>query len=86
MGRGFVLDSTGRWTDVNHTAGARVLSIAPFSPAYFALLRAVPALQEAFALGERVLVAGKGMDLEISATGRTSLSEAEVGEVVRGIG
>ena len=86
LGRSFVLDSAGRWTDVNHTAGARVLTIAPFSPAYFALLREIPALQEAFALGERVLVAGKGMAVEVAAGGRASLSEGEVREIARGMG
>ena len=85
MGRGFVLDSTGRWTDVNHAAGARVLSIAPFSPAYFALLREIPALQEAFALGERVLVAGKGLSVATAGDGRTSLTGMEVGEVRRAL-
>lgn len=78
MGRTFALDSAGRWTDVNHVAGKRVLTIAPFSPAYFAAVRAVPALQEAFALGERVLVAARTLAVEVAEGGQERLTQEEL--------
>lgn len=85
MSRSFVLDANGRWTDVTHDASVRAVQVAPFSPAYFALLRAMPELQEAFALGESILIAGRGVALELSASGQSELSASEIGRVVAGL-
>ena len=82
MSRSFVREATGRWTDARFVTGVRTVRVAPFSAAYFALLRELPALQEALSLGEKVLVAGRGLALEIDEGGQESLSEAEVREIV----
>src|SRR5260370_35097381 len=55
-GRLFILrDSV--WTDLGFKDGQRVVKVAPFSEAYFALLRALPELTKAATLGAKVLVA-----------------------------
>ncbi|HEV8381294.1 MAG TPA: VIT domain-containing protein, partial [Gemmatimonadales bacterium] len=55
-GRLFIMrDST--WTDLGHGDSLHVVSIAPYSEAYFAVLKALPDLREAAALEPGVLVA-----------------------------
>lgn len=82
MSRTFVREASGRWTDVTHKAGVRVISIAPYSAAYFALLRELPALQDVFTLGESVLVAGRGVAVEIVESGVSTIGDAELREIV----
>ena len=54
--RTFVMrDST--WTDVRSAEGLRVVKVQAYSEAYFALIRELPDLGEALALGDRVVVA-----------------------------
>lgn len=91
MGRRFVRDADGRWTDAAHAAGKRIVRVAPYSEAYFALLREMPVLQEAFALGDRVLIAGEKVSLEVAAEGERRLGAAVLRELVadcglRGVG
>jgi Ca-activated chloride channel family protein len=67
-GRLFILrDSV--WTDLGHKDGQRVVKVAPFSDAYFALLRALPELVKPATLGGKVLVAGSGVSVEIAPEG-----------------
>jgi Ca-activated chloride channel family protein len=79
--RTFVLrDSV--WTDARFEEGVRVVSIKPYSDAYFAVVRALPELKEAFALGERVLVRGSKVAIAVSPTGVERLSDAELQALV----
>lgn len=55
-GRTFTRTGAG-WTDSRYRPGMRTLRIRAMSAAYFALLRARPAIASALALGERVTVA-----------------------------
>jgi Ca-activated chloride channel family protein len=82
-GRIFTLRS-GVWTDVTQRDTVRVLTVAPFSAAYFAVTRALPDLAPSLAVGESVLVAGRHASLQVAPGGREKLSEAEVREFVRG--
>lgn len=70
-GRMFTLRG-GVWTDVNHADSLRVITIAPFSRAYFEVVAARPALREALAIGTPVLVAGKRVSLKVADGGTTS--------------
>ena len=80
-GRLFIMrDST--WTDLGHGDSLRVVSIAPYSAAYFALLKALPDLREAAAL-ERVLVAGRRASIKIDAHGKTRWNPGELERLVR---
>lgn len=73
----------GVWTDVAHTDTLRVTTIAPFSPAYFALTRALPELAPSLQLDTPVLVAGRQASIKVEAGGLEKLSDAEVRDLVR---
>ncbi|MCZ7678498.1 MAG: VIT domain-containing protein [Sandaracinaceae bacterium] len=77
-GRAFQLVS-GAWVDSRYRREMRTLRVRTASPAYFALLRARPALRRALALGARVTVAiddRRAVVVEPSAP--AELGEAEV--------
>jgi Ca-activated chloride channel family protein len=73
----------GRWTDSRVRDSVRTVTVVPFSPAYFALLRALPELQPMFALGDRVSVGGRQIVLMLDAKGVTQLDAAAVAAVIR---
>jgi Ca-activated chloride channel family protein len=79
-GRLFV-QRDGVWTDLRHADSLRIVPVAPFSDAYFALLRACPELAQPAALAP-VLVAGRRVSIKIAAGGRESLEPAEVTRLV----
>jgi len=74
-------DST--WTDLAHRDSLRVVTVEPFSDAYFALLLALPELRGPAALGSSVLVAGRRVSLKIAARGKTTWTDGELATVVR---
>lgn len=71
------------WTDIAHGDSLRVVAVAPFSDAYFALLRALPELSRPAALGSAVLVAGRRASIKIEAGGKTNWTEGELDQLVR---
>ncbi len=81
-GRVFALDQ-GVWTDLNRADSLRVLTVAPFSPAYFAVLRALPEIGPSLTVGDAVLVAGQRASLKVAAGGRDRLDPAELQVFVR---
>jgi hypothetical protein len=83
VGRTFTLQN-GEWQDAA-TGGSttRVVRVAPFSPAYFLLLDRLPALKEAFALGERVSVQGRAVRLVLNVAGDSTLTPGAVDAIVR---
>jgi hypothetical protein len=70
----------GVWTDVGHRDSLKLTTIAPFSAAYFALVRARPALRSALAVGTPVLIAGRRVSLKVADGG---LSEWTAGALER---
>jgi hypothetical protein len=81
-GRMFVLrDST--WTDIAHGDSLRVVRVAAFSDAYFALLRALPELARAATLEPAVLVAGRRASIKIETGGKTAWTDGELAALVR---
>lgn len=74
------------WTDTRYkpAASVRVVRVQAFSDAYFALARAVPDLRDAFAAGDRVLVAGRSIAVEVTPTGVATLADADVAAVRAG--
>src|SRR5439155_867671 len=58
------------WTDIAHGASLRVVRVAAFSDAYFALLRALPELAQPAAPEPAVLVAGRRARIQIEAGGQ----------------
>lgn len=80
-GRLFILrDSV--WTDLGYKDGQRVVKVAPFSEAYFALLRALPELAKPATLGGKVLVAGSGVSVEIAPEGLESWAPGQLTALV----
>ena len=66
------------WTDLSFKDSMRKVKIRAYSSAYFAILDALPELREALALGDRVVVAGKEIAIEIAPTGVEKLSDREI--------
>ncbi|HEY6210397.1 MAG TPA: hypothetical protein VIW28_15155, partial [Gemmatimonadales bacterium] len=61
----------------------QVVTVAPFSDAYFALLRALPELLKPATLEPAVLVAGRRVSIKIGAGGRESWAGDELERLVR---
>ena len=81
-GRLFILrDST--WTDLGHGDSLNVITVAPYSDAYFALLHALPDLTPAAGLGPSVLVAGRRASIKIESGGKTHWQPGELERLVR---
>lgn len=65
------------WTDLRYQNSGPMLRIKPFSDAYFSLLELQPDLSEPFSVGERVVVAGRAMSIEVSTSGKERLSDED---------
>ena len=72
-----------RWTDAQVKADLPVYKVKAYSRSYFALLEQLPELRESFAIGDRVLVSGKTVAVEVVDDAR-ELTDTEVAAVVRG--
>jgi Ca-activated chloride channel family protein len=70
------------WTDAVFKEGTRVVTVKPYSEAYFALVREIPDLAAAFALGERVLVRGAKVAVAVAPNGSEQLTRAEIAGIV----
>jgi Ca-activated chloride channel homolog len=78
-GRTFVLRD-GVWEDVSHATSQRVVTVEPFSPAYFGLLRALPELAPVLRELDAVLVAGERISIRVAAGGAAALTAAELAD------
>ena len=65
------------WTDVRYKNSGPVLRVKPFSDAYFKLLELQPDLRDAFSIGERAIVAGRSMAIELTPSGVERLSDRD---------
>jgi Ca-activated chloride channel family protein len=65
------------WTDVRYKKSGMVLQVKPFSDAYFKLIEMIPDLREPFSVGERVIVAGRSMAIELTPSGKERLTDAD---------
>jgi Ca-activated chloride channel family protein len=74
-------DST--WTDVGHGESSQVVTVEPYSDAYFALLRALPDLTQPATLSPSVLVAGRHVSIKIGTRGKTRWMPGELERLVR---
>jgi Ca-activated chloride channel family protein len=66
------------WTDARYKRSGTVLRVKPFSDAYFKLIEMVPDLREPFSVGERVIVAGRSMAIELTPSGEERLTDGDV--------
>lgn len=75
--------ANGVWTDTRFTTALRTVTVKPFSPAYFALTQQIEPLGAIFALGDRVLAAGRRVAVAVAPDGVERLDPAAVAAVVR---
>ena len=64
----------GVWTDLRHVDSLKTTTIAPFSPAWFALVEARPGLKAALAVGSRLLLGGRRASLGVAEGGLSDWS------------
>ncbi len=81
-GRVFV-DRDGIWTDMTYKAGTLTIAVAPFSPAYFELVRALPELAAWLGAGEHVVIAGARLSIRIDSSGVSSWRGGQLTTTVR---
>ena len=66
------------WTDVRYKNSGTVLRVKPFSEAYFKLIELVPDLRDSFSVGERVIVSGRTMAIELTPSGVDRLTDRDM--------
>lgn len=71
-----------QWTDLAQRS-QRVVSVEAYSPAYFALLEALPELRDAMQLGDDVLVAGRRASIRIQRAGQAALAANDVMQLAK---
>lgn len=82
-GRTFALRD-GVWTDLRSgTTAARLIRVQAFSELYFALMREVPELRDIFALGERLIVHGERVTIELHPDGAIRAAATDVDAIAR---
>lgn len=82
-GRSFI-PRDGVWTDVAHVANRPTVRVRPFGEGYFRLLELIPELAEPFALGDRVVVAGRELSIELSPDAPEVLDAATLARTRKG--
>jgi hypothetical protein len=69
------------WTDTGLKASMSRIKVRAYSAAYFKILDVLSELREPFALGDRVIVAGRSIAIEITSTGVDSLTDREMADL-----
>jgi len=77
------IEQAGVWTDAAHQATFHVYDVAPFSQAYFDLVRALPELAPYLRVGDRLLVAGRRASIRLTQDGKTAWQAGELAAAVR---
>jgi Ca-activated chloride channel family protein len=72
-----------RWTDALMKPDLQVYKVKAYSRSYFTLLEKLPELREAFAIGDRVLVTGKGVAIEVVEEA-PELTDLQLTTIVKG--
>jgi len=81
-GRLFV-EGDGVWTDASQRDSLKVVEVAPYSDAYFALVHALPEIAPYLGVGERVLVAGRRASVRITGGGLVAWQPGRLEALVR---
>lgn len=71
------------WTDLRYDPSLRVFDVAPYSDAYFELVRALPGLRPYLALGDRLVIAGDGVALRLAPDGATAWTQRNLEVIIR---
>jgi Ca-activated chloride channel family protein len=81
-GRVFV-DRDGTWTDMTYKTGTPTIAVAPFSAAYFELVRALPELAPWLGIGEQAVIAGTRISIRIDSAGISTWRGNQLATTVR---
>ena len=73
-----------RWTELRKAEATDIVKVKAFSEAYFKIMEQIPELREVFALGDKVLVSGRDVSIEIGADGMERISDAELRRIQSG--
>jgi Ca-activated chloride channel homolog len=71
-----------RWVDARMKAELPVYKVKAYSRSYFALLDKLPELKDAFAVSDRVLVAGQAVAIEVITDDTRELTEADMNAII----
>jgi hypothetical protein len=71
----------GVWTDARVTDQMKRVKVKPYSAAYFKLVEALPEIRELLSVGEKVVVAGRLVAIEVTDSGVETMSEREIESV-----
>ena len=69
------------WTDARHTSARQTVKVRAYSEAWFTLARELPGLADVLALGDRVIVDGKSVAIEVTDSGAEQLDAARVAAI-----
>ncbi len=69
------------WIDMARRDSMQVIKVRAFSEAYFKLIETIPELRDAFAIGDKVIVAGKAIAIEIGEEGLASMDEPRLRQI-----
>jgi hypothetical protein len=72
---------SGVWTDVRHDSKLRTVRVKPYSEAYFELVSRLEGLSAAFTLGDRVVVVGRSIAIELAPDGMERVSARELASI-----
>ena len=73
----------GTWTDAGYPNRMRVTAVAPFTRAYFDLVRMLPEIAPYLSVGEEVLIAGQRVGIKIGPGGTSQLGPSDLSALVR---
>jgi Ca-activated chloride channel family protein len=71
------------WTDAAHRDSVRTVDVAPFSEAYFDLVKSLPEIAPYLQAGDQVLIAGRAVSIRISPSGTRGWSGNQLSELVK---
>ncbi|HEX6315368.1 MAG TPA: VWA domain-containing protein, partial [Gemmatimonadaceae bacterium] len=71
------------WTDQQYTQKQRLVQVKAFSPLYFELVDKLSGLKDVLTLGEEVLVAGKGVAIQIGPSGLERMTAQQLADLVK---
>jgi Ca-activated chloride channel family protein len=72
-----------RWTDAMLKPGLQVYKVKAYSRSYFTLLEKLPELREAFMIGDKVIVGGKSVAIEV-VDDAPELADSQLSAVLKG--
>ena len=76
------MERNGVWTDLAAGDSLRRVTVEPFSAAYFTLIRELPEIEPVVQAFDRVVIAGKQVQIEVAPGGARELSPAAAKKVV----